>query len=405
MYKQEKRSLIALEQDKLTLPSVIFFNFENGNQSYGRAGLEGYLQGSEGRLMRSLKSVLGSSLMHEQTKIKHKSVPFADIIGMFIGHLKTKAEQQTNQEIEHIVLGRPVYFVDNDEKSDADAQNQLALIARAQGFKHIEFQYEPIAAALDYEQDITGEEIALIIDMGGGTSDFSVIKLSPNGRSKTNRSDDLLANSGIHIGGTDFDKALNLQEVMPHLGYQSPLKQKNLLTPNHIFQDLATWHKINLLYTQDTLRLLKELRTASQSPELIERLIEVITERKGHDISVSVEAAKIALSNMPDDNQDDYILSLGYIEKALSANISSEKFSQAIIEDIEKIEKTIKQTISESGLMFNQVQTLFLTGGSTLIPLVRQKITQLFPEANIICGDSFGSVGMGLAVDAKRKFS
>ena len=400
MYRQDKRCLLPLESGKTTLPSVIFFNFENGQKSYGRDALAHYLQGTDGRLMRSLKSVLGSSLMQDETKIGQKYLPFKEIIGTFIAHLKTQAEQEAEQMIDHIVLGRPVHFVDHDKNADNKAQNQLEDIARAQGFKHIAFQYEPIAAALNYEQDITREEVALIVDMGGGTSDFSIIKLSQEGRSKKDRSSDVLANQGIHIGGTDFDKSLNLQEVMPHLGYQSPLKHKNLLTPNHIFQDLATWHKINLLYTQDTLSLLKELLSSAQHPTKIERLIRVINERRGHEIAVSIENAKIALSE-----DVSYLLHLDYIEDAFSSTISQRQLHNAITQDTEKVMATIRQTVSEAGLRFNQVQTLFLTGGSTLIPLVREQITKLFPEAAITAGDSFGSVGLGLAVDAKRKFA
>lgn len=399
MYKEGKRRLLPLEGESATLPSVIFFNFENEQKSYGRAALSEYLQGVEGRLMRSLKSVLGSSLMQDETKINQKYIPFTEILGTFIGHLKTQAEHTAGQVIDTIVLGRPVHFVDFDKKADSTAQNQLEAIARAQGFKHIEFQYEPIAAALDYEQDIAGEEIALIVDMGGGTSDFSIVRLSPEGRLRLDRSQDVLANQGVHIGGTDFDKALSLQEIMPHLGYLSPLQKKNLFTPRHIFHDLATWHKINLLYTQNTLRLLKELLSSAQYPHLIERLIEVITERKGHEIAVAVEGAKIALSE-----NSEYLLDLGCIEAALTATVSQQQLHDAIAGDVEKVITTIKATVSEAGLQCEQVRTLFLTGGSTLIPLVHAEIIRLFPNANVTCGDTFGSVGLGLAVDAKRKF-
>lgn len=400
MHHNDKRCLLPLEGENATLPSVIFFNFENAQQSYGRAAMAEYLDGIDGRLMRSLKSVLGSSLMQNETKINQKYLPFTEIIGSFIGHIKNQAEQAAGQTIDTVVLGRPVHFVDFDKKADSTAQNQLEAIARTQGFKHIAFQYEPIAAALDYEQDITQEEIALIVDMGGGTSDFSVVRLSPERRLQHDRSQDVLANQGIHIGGTDFDKALSLREIMPHLGYGSPLQKSNLTTPKHIFHDLATWHKINLLYTQATLRLLKELHSSVESPHLIERLTQVITERQGHRIAITVEKAKIALSN-----NDNHPLDLEYIEKTLSPMASQQQLNDAIAGDVEKIITTIQKTVSTAGLQCSDVHTLFLTGGSTLIPAVHMAITQLFPTATITCGDTFGSVGLGLAVDAKRKFS
>ncbi len=394
------RRLLPLEADHLTLPSIVFFNTEQNSIHYGRDALAEYLQGTEGRLMRSLKSVLGSSLMQEDTRIGMKNVPFADIIGTFIKHLKHQAEKTTGTVIDTIVLGRPVHFVDDDETADATAQNQLEAIAKKQGFKHIAFQYEPIAAALDYEQDIHKETLALIIDMGGGTSDFSVVRLSPERQHNTDRSEDVLSNHGIHIGGTDFDKALSLHSVMPHLGYKTALREKNLLTPNNLFQDLATWHKINLLYTHKTLLGVKDLVKLSAHPELVARLLYVLQEHKGHELAMQVEQAKIGLSQ-----QAQYELLLECVGDALSLGLSQEDLFYAITRHVENVLDTITHTIRDAGLAPDQIHTLFLTGGSTLIPMIRERIQSLCPQAQIVEGDAFGSVGLGLAVDARRRFS
>lgn len=147
----EKPRLAPVEDTKLTIPSAIFFSFEDNQTYYGRKGIEEYIEGAEGRLMRALKSVLGSSLAKDSTYIKSRQVAFIDILGMFINHLKTKDEEEAGQEIDRVVLGRPVQFVDDNPEADAEAQGQLEAAARKQGFRHIEFQFEPIAAALDYE--------------------------------------------------------------------------------------------------------------------------------------------------------------------------------------------------------------------------------------------------------------
>lgn len=172
--------LVPVELEEVTLPSAVFFDVEENRYLFGRVAIKEYLNESEGRFMRSLKSILGTSLINETTVIGRKNISFKEIIGCFIKELKNKAEIVNKGEIEHIVLGRPVHFVDNDQDKDLYAQKQLEQIAKDQGFKSIVFQYEPVAAAIHYEQTIIKEEIALIIDIGGGTSDFSIIRLSPD---------------------------------------------------------------------------------------------------------------------------------------------------------------------------------------------------------------------------------
>ena len=172
-------TLIALEDDKITLPSVVFFNMEERRPVYGRLALHEYLEGYEGRLMRSLKSLLGSKLIKHDTSVLGTAMPFKDLLGLFIGQLKQRAETAAGREFEEVVLGRPVFFVDDDELADQEAENTLVDVARAIGFKDVSFQYEPIAAAFDYESTIEKEELVLIVDIGGGTSDFSLVRLSP----------------------------------------------------------------------------------------------------------------------------------------------------------------------------------------------------------------------------------
>ena len=217
----------------------------------GRAATAAYIGGVDGRMMRSLKSILGSSLIGEAVRIKRNIIPFLDIVGTFVGELKRRAEAEAGGALEHVVVGRPVHFVDDDPVADREAQKQLESAVRAQGFRHIAFQYEPIAAALDYEQQVTREELGLIVDLGGGTSDFSIVRVSPERARAADRSADILATSGVHVGGTDFDRQLSLKTVMPSLGYQTPTADGKRPLPSAPFADLATWHRINRLYTAE----------------------------------------------------------------------------------------------------------------------------------------------------------
>lgn len=208
--------LLALEHEKVTLPSVVFFNHDEDEISYGRAALTAYLVGYEGRLMRSMKSLLGSTLIDGQTEVLGRALPFRDLLSGYIGELKRRAEQSAGQHFTQAVFGRPVHFVDDDTVADQLAQKTLEDIAKAVGFKEIQFQFEPIAAAIDYESTIGREELVLIADIGGGTSDFSLVRLSPERSRRADRQSDILGNGGVHIGGTDFDKYLSLAQDRCH---------------------------------------------------------------------------------------------------------------------------------------------------------------------------------------------
>ncbi|MBN9256880.1 MULTISPECIES: Hsp70 family protein [unclassified Mesorhizobium] len=395
-----KARLVALEGEQATLPSAIFFNFEDGHTYFGRRAIGDYTDSVEGRLMRSLKSVLGSSLVNEKTRIKARLLGFTEIIGFFIGHLKKQLEQDAGGPVERVVLGRPVQFVDDDAQADAKAQAELEKAARTQGFKHIAFQFEPIAAALDYEQNVSREELALIVDMGGGTSDFSVVRVSPERARSVVRKDDILANRGVHIGGTDFDRLLSIAHVMPELGYLTPTKDGKRNLPASYFIDLATWQRINLVYTAKAMNDLRQIRYEAVRADLVDRFIEIVEHRYGHAMAGLVERAKIALTLQPAAE-----VKVSLPGARFAAEITRTGLEETITADIDRVTATVRQTIQDAGVEASDITAVFLTGGSTAVPLARRRILSLVPQASVIEGDMFGSVGLGLALDAQRKFA
>ena len=209
--------LIPVEGAHLTIPSAVFWETD-GPPMFGRDGIAAYVDGVDGRLMRGLKSTLGSSLITERTQVGARSISFRDVIARFFTHLKAQLDLHTDHT-PAVTLGRPVHFVDDDAVADTAAQNVLEGIAKTIGFRQIAFQYEPIAAALQYERTTTREELVLITDIGGGTSDFSIVRVGPGRWHTPDRAGDILGNDGIRVGGTDFDRLLSLAEVMPHLGF------------------------------------------------------------------------------------------------------------------------------------------------------------------------------------------
>ncbi|TIS81125.1 MAG: Hsp70 family protein [Mesorhizobium sp.] len=391
-----RAQLVALEGEQPTLPSAVFFNFEDGHTYFGRRAIADYTDSVEGRLMRSLKSVLGSSLANEKTRIKARLIGFTDIIGLFISHLKKRLEEDAGGPVERVVLGRPVQFVDDDAYADAKAQSELEKAARAQGFKHIAFQFEPIAAALDYEQNVAREELALIVDMGGGTSDFSIVRVSPERARSDDRKGDILANRGIHIGGTDFDRLLSIAHIMPELGYLTPTKDGKRNLPASYFIDLATWQRINLIYTAKAMSDLKQIRFEAERADLVDRFIHIVEHRYGHAMAGLVERAKIALT---EHSWAEVKVSLPGVRFA--AGITRAGLEETIGGDIERV----AATVADAGVPASAITAVFLTGGSTAIPLAKRRILSLVPQASVIEGDMFGSVGLGLALDARRKFA
>ncbi|WP_116359751.1 Hsp70 family protein [Cupriavidus taiwanensis] len=391
-------ALLPLEDGKATLPSVIFFHAEDPLVSYGRAALGDYLAGYEGRLMRSLKSLLGTSMMDDSTEVMGQAMPFRKLLAHFIGELKTRAEHAAGTAFSRAVLGRPVFFVDEDPVADQLAEDTLAGIARDAGFSEIAFQYEPIAAAFDYEAGITREELVLVADIGGGTSDFSLVRLSPERAARSDRRDDILANGGVHIGGTDFDRALSLARAMPLLGLGSALRNGKAMPSSQYF-DLASWHTINLLYTRKAWSLVMDNYRDAADTVKLDRLVRLIRERAGHWLAIQVEAAKIALSDAGSTDVD-----LHRLEQGLTLTITRDEFDASIDKLVTRTEQTVHKLLADAGVPGAAVDTIFFTGGSSSVPLLRQRLAALLPEARCVEGDRFGSIGSGLALDAVRKF-
>jgi hypothetical chaperone protein len=393
-----KSALLALEDGKTTLPSVVFFNAEDEQVSYGRAALADYLEGYEGRLMRSLKSLLGTSLIDGQTEVAGRALPFRLLLAQFIGELKRRAEQQAGRAFRRAVFGRPVFFVDNNPAADRLAEDTLAEVARAVGFDEIGFQYEPIAAAFDYESQIAREELVLVADIGGGTSDFSLVRLGPARAGRSERRDDILATGGVHIGGTDFDKYLSLEAVMPLLGYRGALLSGAEIPSSYYFH-LATWHTINQAYTRKSIAQLAELVRDAREPARLARLQHLIDERAGHWLAMQVEAAKIGLSG-----QEQVTLALDRLAPPEQLPVTRAQFEQAIGPLVDSVDATVLRLLADAGVAPGAVDTVFFTGGSSGVGLLRERIGALLPSARKVEGDLFGSIGAGLALDAQRKF-
>lgn len=432
--KNNKNEMVPLEKDsdgqwQTTLPSALFFDFESDQISFGRSAIAQYTAGHSGRLMRSMKNLLGSAYMGDKTQVKNRFYTYDEIVGFFVGSLKQQAEdflQSDSDSLQSVVVGRPVYFNDDDPALDKAAEEHLADIARLAGFQEVSFQYEPIAAALDYEKQVTSEELALIVDIGGGTSDFTLIRLSPERHLMDDRKSDFLGNNGIHLGGTDFDRRLSMAGVMPQFGLGAPMKERpELAMPSHYYFELATWHRIHLLYERTVLLELDTFRQQVKDKAPLDRFIELLKRRKGHHLAALVERAKIDLSSRDKtsvplgslygkdiDNahafsgaaDTDDALDLGNVAGSHDCELTRTQLQQSLQRDVSDIFAALDNTLKQAGLSPTQVDTVFTTGGSTALPMVKDCISQAFPEARQIGGDLYNSVGSGLLIEARKRY-
>lgn len=388
--------LVPLEHGRETIPTAVFYNAEQQATVFGRQALQQYEEGTEGRLMRSLKSLLGSDLLSETTLVNGRNVAYRHVIAEFLAHLKNMAESHASCRLERLVMGRPVHFVDDDPERDRLAEATLAEIACDAGFEEVSFEYEPIAAAFDFETSLETEEVVLVVDIGGGTSDFSLVRLGPSRRTRGIRTGDLLASSGIHLAGGDFDQRLSLATVMGELGYESPGKDGKLV-PSALFFELATWHKINFLYTFRELALAEDLKYFMEDARLHERLMTVLKGRHGHRIASHVEGAKIAVAE-----GGDAAIDLAFIEEGLRAAVSEADLTGAIRPLLQGIVRSALAAVRQAGMAPAQVTALYFTGGSVAIRELRRAFHEAFPESRVVIGDHFASVARGLGLSALR---
>ena len=361
------------------MPSAVFFDYEAHRVLFGSDAIAAYVGQTEGRLMRALKTILGSPLIDEKTSLGSRMVPLTEVVGIFVRHLKHKAEAFAGQEITAVVHGRPVHFVDGDDEADARAQAVLETIARRAGFRDVVFVPEPIAAAWHYEQTVQAEELVLIADIGGGTSDFSVVRIGPQRRGRLDRSGDILATAGVRIGGTDFDSALSLAAVMPLLGLGTRLVEKDLPMPNALYHELATWATINFAYTYKNEREVGAL------------VLRGVRAGKGRAAADGARASASATaspsrSRTPRSRSapsDDAAVSLDFVEKGLAATATRAGFERAIRTKTDRLYRTARDCIAAAGLEGAAIDTVFLTGGSSRVPAVRAAIAKAAPVGTV----------------------
>lgn len=392
-------------ENKDTIPTAIFFfGGLNRKPVFGREAVREYVNGTEGRFMRSIKRILGTDLMDVKTEINKKMINYEDVIYCFIKHLKDNAEQKINSKLDNVVLGRPVHFQDFAPELDVKAEDILRKVAKRVGFNEVNFLYEPLAAAYSHEINLESEQLACVIDIGGGTSDFSVVRLGGARRTAKNRQSDILANDGMRIGGNDFDFNLSISCFMPRFGYGTQLKpnvynDRVLPVPSSPYILLSEWSSINTLYTYKERKNIQYILENAAEPEKIENLYEIVTKELGHILLNNIEETKIALTE-----QNEIIKKLEFLSAKPEIYVKSKEFEYSIAQNVDKIKAVLQNCIKQAGVSPKQISLIILTGGSTAIPYVKKVFSDFFPQAQISEEFKLSSVASGLAYEAQRLY-
>ena len=391
-YMQTRQTILTrarrfrLEEDYDADDQVLFF---------GREAFSEYYQfPEEGYFVKSPKSFLGGSGL----RAEHISF-FEDIVALMMLNVKQRSERSLAAEIEYAVIGRPVNFQGVDaSESNAQALDILTVAAKRAGFKGIEFQYEPIAAGLDFERNLTKDQTVLVVDIGGGTSDCAMVRMGPSYRDKLDRSSDFLAYTGERVGGNDLDIQLAGRELMPAFGMGAELKT-GLPMPTQLFWNAVTTNDVSAQAAFNSLETkvqMEQLRLDMAIPKLMDRFMLMREHKHNFHVVRNAEEAKIALSE-----HSNCCVAMDYIEQGLQVDIGQKSFSEAVSTPLKKMVGLMKLAITQAG---EQPDVIYMTGGSAKSPAVQSAVRAEIGDIPVLDGDHFGSVASGLTVWAERLF-
>jgi hypothetical chaperone protein len=365
----------------------------------GPAAIEEYLAAeTKGRLVQSLKSFLSSRSL-TSTDVFGRRMTLEDLIARILRDLREQTEAQFGCKVENAVVGRPVQFVGAAKEQDSRfAEERLRRAFEAAGYASVRFVLEPVAAAQYYESTLDHEEQILIGDFGGGTSDFSLLRVGPAIRKRGRTAHDLLGSSGVGLAGDAFDAKIVRNLVSPALGKGSSARSMHKVLPaipNWVYAKLEHWHHLSFLRTSSTMNMLRSSLATAFEPRKIEALIHLIKEDLGYELHRSVQRTKCALST---EEITPFRFSDGVIE--IEATIRRADFEAWIAEELAQIESCVDSLILASGVSRENVDMVFLTGGSSFVPAVRRIFETRFGAGRIRAGNEFTSVARGLAFEA-----
>ncbi|WP_183558675.1 Hsp70 family protein [Mucilaginibacter sp. SP1R1] len=384
----------------IIIPSLIYFFHQPStarcsNYVVGEDAITAYLNDDmKGRFIKSIKQVLSRNSFTE-TRIHNKRYNASDLVAIILKELKDRADQLIGQDCGRAVIGRPVFFDDDDVKKDTLAQTRLSKAAEIAGFADVRFQFEPIGAAFAYEKSLQKRENVLVADLGGGTTDFTYLVLDPEKVGSKDRQNDMMANGGIYVGGDSFDSAFMWEKGTPYFGKNTQYEAtpgKVLTVPKSLFANICSWEQMNFF---NGLRIKKDIEDyyyfSGNDPQF-KNLITLIENNLGYSVFQSIEKAKITLTNAD-------TATFGYHKMDINIHeeISLADYEQIIGKDVDRIANYLDGFMLQNGIEPQNIDSLFLTGGTSMVGSIQKLFKKRFPHVSLNSGDNFKSVAKGLA--------
>ncbi|WP_255479846.1 Hsp70 family protein [Mucilaginibacter sp. E4BP6] len=334
----------------------------------------------KGRFIKSVKQVLSRSSFIE-TRIHNKRFTASDLVAIILQELKSRADQLTAQDCRKAVLGRPVFFDDDDVQKDTLAQTRLQKAATLAGFTEVRFQFEPIGAAFAYEKSLVRKENVLVADLGGGTTDFTYLMLDPKKANNKDRKNDMMANGGIYIGGDSFDSAFMWEKGTPYFGKNTKYEAthgKVLTVPVSLFSNICSWEQMNFF---NGLRIKKDIEDYyyfSGNDRKFKNLITLIDNNLGYSVFQSIEQTKITLTD-----KDEAVFSYHQIGIEINEEIGLSNYNKIIARDIERIENYLKDFLHKNKIDPKDIDSLFLTGGTSMVESIQTLFGRTLPDVKL----------------------
>lgn len=382
--------------DTIIIPSLIYFP-QHAAEGFvvGEAAISAYLADNmKGRFIKSVKQVLSRSSFTE-TRINNKRYTASDLVAIILTELKTRADKLTGHNCRKAVIGRPVFFDDDDVQKDNLAQTRLQKAAALAGFTDVRYQFEPIGAAFAYEKNLVKKENVLVADLGGGTTDFTYLMLDPAKASSKDRKNDMMANGGIYIGGDSFDSAFMWEKGTPYFGKNTKYEAtpgKVLTVPVSLFANICSWEQMNFF---NGLRIKKDIEDYyyfSGNDRKFKNLITLVDNNLGYSVFQSIEQTKITLTSEAEATFSYHQMAIEIEEK-----ISLLDYEKIIAKDIGRIANYLEEFLQKNKIEAQDIDSLFLTGGTSMVGSIQYLFKTKFPHVQLNSGDNFKSVATGLA--------
>lgn len=384
----------------IIIPSLIYFYHQlnagqDKNYVVGEEAIEAYLSdGMKGRFIKSIKQILSRSSFTE-TRIHNKRYNASDLVAIILKELKERADKLVGQDCKKAVIGRPVFFNDDNVQKDTLAQNRLDKAAELAGFKEVRFQFEPIGAAFAYEQTLLKKEKVLVADLGGGTTDFTYLVLDPKKVGSKDRKKDMMATGGIYVGGDSFDSAFMWEKGTPYFGKHTTYEAsggKVLTVPKSLFVNICSWEQMNFFNGQRIKKDIEDYYYYSGNDPKFKNLITLIENNLGYSIFQAIEKTKIELSNQASSRFSYYNMDIRIDEEILLVS-----YEQIIKKDVDRISNYLNEFMQQYNIDARDIDSLFLTGGTSMVGSIQQLFKDKFPHITLNSGDNFKSVAKGLA--------